>query len=99
MKKNIKKILAATATVAILILLLLKFSNDPKTGKVEPKVYRPVTALKLREVNPELSLMLTGVVKSWKEECSVLKFPNELNGLLKKVRKLVKTSIAVKERS
>jgi len=79
MKKLSRKQTSLVIAGIIFILLLLKlfiFSNTADDN--QQKTYRPVTAIKLKEVNPELKLMLTGVVKSWKEEDFSFEIPGRV---------------------
>ena len=85
MKKLSRKQTAIAITGVIFILLLLKlFISSSIGGDTRQKVYRPVTVVELKEVNPELKLMLTGVVKSWKEEYFSFEVPGRIKWVIEK---------------
>ena len=81
--KKFKKIIIVTVSVIVCAFLFLKLFNGDKAEKPQ-KIYRPVTVIKLREINPELELMLTGVVKSWKEEYFSFEVPGRVKWVIEK---------------
>ncbi len=60
------------AVIAVVVLaagfILFKLAGNTNRTSVETKIFRPITTLRLKEINPNRELMLTGVVKCWKEE-------------------------------
>ena len=74
-----KKILIIAATAIFTAFVIYKFSTGSCDNEIKDhKIYRPVTAFELKEINPELKLMLTGVVKSWKEEYFSFEVPGRI---------------------
>lgn len=85
MKKLSRKQTAIVISGVIFILLLLKLFIFSNMGDdIQHKVYRPVTVVELKEVNPKLKLMLTGVVKSWKEEYFSFEVPGRIKWVIEK---------------
>ncbi len=85
MKKLSRKQTSLVVAGVIFLLLLLKlfiFNNALDDGHY--KVYRPVTVVAIKETNPELKLMLTGVVKSWKEEDFSFEVPGRIQWVIEK---------------
>ncbi len=77
-----KSIIIIAATLCVFLFLKLFILNN--TNNTQQKVYRPVTVIKLKEINPELKLMLTGVVKSWKEEYFSFEVPGRIKWVIEK---------------
>jgi multidrug efflux pump subunit AcrA (membrane-fusion protein) len=90
MKKLSRKqsviIIASILCALIILKLLLGFIGD----NVQQKVYRPVTVIEIKETNPELKLMLTGVVKSWVEEYFSFEVPGRIKWVIEKGKEVGK---------
>ena len=77
-----------TIIISILVLLALIYTVlriiTSNNGKIPHQTYRPVTVLKLKEINPERKFILTGVVESWKEEHFSFEVPGRIQWVIEK---------------
>lgn len=79
-----KKLILIIASVICAFLFLKLFIWNNANNDEHQKVYRPVTVIKLKKINPELKFMLTGVVKSWKEEHFSFEVPGRIKWVIEK---------------
>jgi hypothetical protein len=84
MKAAVKIIIIAVLLVLCAFLFFIVFYKKSIQEEIHTDIYRPVTVLKLEETDPQLELMLTGVVKSWKEEYFSFEVPGRLLWVIEK---------------
>lgn len=85
LRKYKKVIIASSLVLLVLIYTVTRIiASVNANGQNQQKAYRPVTVIKLKKINPERKLILTGVVESWKEEYFSFEVPGRIQWVIEK---------------